>query len=257
MDKPNGPTRAKPAAPPERKPDSKKRSSTHEWYVDDGSGKAPEAFREEPARGPSATPSPPPPPAPAAWAPDTDERIRRAELAATQAAEQRATDEIYALEEDLEQAKREGAARAEALEAKLAEAEERVRVATGAVPPPTDAEAPGDPRARELEEQARNGAATWLRDQVRQIERSADERVRKAEAAQAEAEKRLEEEVAKARAEAEGGRDERLGAGAATDLAPPEWVMRPPGEQASGDTPDEAEPEEEQPAPEPEPEAKP
>ena len=176
-------------APPERRQEPKKRVTRHEWQVDDGSEDDSDAF--VPASEPT-TPEPPdaerdgapatkqveslPPDPPAAAAEpvppaDTNERIRAAELAGAQVAEQQAVEEINALEEDLERAKREGEARAEELEAKLTEAERRASEAEERATVAPDA-------AQALEEQARNGAANWLRDQVRQIERSADRRVK-------------------------------------------------------------------------------
>ena len=176
-------------APPEHAQEHKKRVTKHEWQVDDGSEDDSDAFvpaseptaseppdaEREPETKPIQT-RPPEPPEPAAEpAPpaDTDERIRAAELAAAQAVEQQAVEEINALEEDLERAKREGEARAEELEAKLTEAERRASEAEERATVAPDA-------AQALEEQARNGAANWLRDQVRQIERSADKRVKAA-----------------------------------------------------------------------------
>ena len=202
-------------APPERGQEPKKRVTKHEWQVDDGSEDDSDAF--VPASEPTASEPPdaerepetkpvqtrrPEPPAPAAEPVppgDTNERIRAAELAAAQAVEQQAVEEINALEEDLERAKREGEARAEELEAKLTEAERRASEAEERATVAPDA-------AQALEEQARNGAATWLRDQVRQIERSADKRVKAAAKdgggrekldaeSEAEAERRLREEA--------------------------------------------------------------
>ena len=176
-------------APPEQRQEPGKRVTKHEWQVDDGSDDDSDAF--VPASEPTASEppgaererapetkhvqTPPPgPPAPAAASvppADTTEQIRAAELAAVQAVEQQAFEEINALEEDLERAKREGEARAEELEAKLSEAERRASEAEERATVAPDA-------AQALEEQARNGAANWLRDQVRQIERSADQRVK-------------------------------------------------------------------------------
>jgi hypothetical protein len=152
---------------------------------------------------------------------DTEERIRVAELAATEAAERRAVEEIIALEGDLERAKREGAAKVDDLEAKLeaaerraAEAEKRAEAAAEAADSTEDpegaaAESSGsadEAAAQALSDQARSGAAKWLRAQVRQIERSAAERVTAAaqggadpEELAAEREKRLASEVERVR----------------------------------------------------------
>ena len=176
-------------APPERGQEPKKRVTKHEWQVDDGSEDDSDAF--VPASEPTVSEPPdaerepetkrvqtrpPEPPAPAAEPvppADTNERIRAAELAAAQAVEQQAVEEINALEEDLERAKREGEARVEELEARLREAERRASEAEERAAVAPDA-------AQALEEQARSGAANWLREQVRQIERSADKRVKAA-----------------------------------------------------------------------------
>ncbi len=186
-----GTANAPATAPPEHGQEPTKRVTKHEWQVDDGSDDDSDAF--VPASGPAAseppdvererapetkhvqTRPPGPPAAAAASVPttDTNEGIRDAELAAVQAVEQQAFEEITALEEDLERAKREGEARVEELEAKLTEAEDRASEAEerGTV-------APG--AAQALEEEARNGAANWLRAQVRKIERNADQRVKAA-----------------------------------------------------------------------------
>ena len=73
----------------------------------------------------------------------------------------------------------------------VAEAEERSKAQLEAAVGPGEIVA-----AQALEEQARAGAANWLREQVRQIERRADER--------------LAEEVSKARAEGEALAREQL-----------------------------------------------
>jgi DNA uptake protein ComE-like DNA-binding protein len=170
---------------------------------------------------------------------DTDERIREAELAATRAAEQRSIDEIVALEEDLERAKREGAARVEALEVRLgeaerraAEAEERVReeeqekLAAEFERVRAEAEADRDEQvaaARKELNSVRAERAKALVDSERSVE-AAEERARAAEQGirtaveQAEAKARaaheadLAKELARFRAEAESNLERELAA---------------------------------------------
>jgi hypothetical protein len=77
---------------------------------------------------------------------DTAERIRLAAASAAQAAEERAIDEILALEEDLERAKTDASSRVQALEDQVAD-------------------------AQTLEEKARAGAAAWLRSQMKDLNR--------------------------------------------------------------------------------------
>ena len=258
---------ATPVAPPGRKPDEKKRSGAYEWYVDDGSGEPPETFlpADEPATGeksepkhsvaakPAARPSAKPPRTPAAPrtpadppAPDIGKRIRMAERAAERAAELRAINEINALDEDLERAKRESAARALALEARLAEAERRAAEAEAEAAASAKAAPLADPgRARELEEEARTGAASWLREQLREVEGARQAEAAQADAELAAAERRLREEAdqrvkaetADLRHEVESLRaslDERVDEAEeraredTAEVAPPAWVMKPP-----------------------------
>ncbi len=111
---------------------------------------------------------------------DTQERIRVAAATAAQAAEDRSIDEILALEDDLERAKREAAAQLEAMQVRLDDAERRAteasdNVAAGEAAGAAAAEdetesAATDTGPEKTEREARAGASKWLRDQVKQIQ---------------------------------------------------------------------------------------
>jgi hypothetical protein len=151
------------------------RPLTDEWQIGDSAG-PPTA--EADAFGPPGLPLAEPPsdedvepaheqPAPEPVSETTqdpaavEERIWVAELAASEAAERRLMEEIVALEEDLERARREGVAKANALEAKLAEAERRA----------SEAE-----EARDAAEQARTEAQERTSVEVEAARQAVEER---------------------------------------------------------------------------------
>lgn len=134
-----------------------------------------------------------------------DERVRAAARRATEAAEQRAMDEILALERDLETARSESRQELDAAQALLAEAERRAAEAEEALArlrsePAATTEAADDPeRIRlEAEDRARAAAAGWLRKQLELAREESDERLAEAvDAARTEAETRADAEIAR------------------------------------------------------------
>ena len=155
---------------------------------------------------------------------DIAERIRLAAQAAAQRAEDRALDEILALEQDLERAKEEATGQLETVEGRLTEAESRASEAErrveeaelraaraeerlGNLEDDNTARAAAeeelidpseiDQRLAEAEDQGRSAAADWLREQLDAAREEADARQAEAvEAARAETEERVRAELA-------------------------------------------------------------